>query len=151
MATDRFSFEGFLPAKGGERARRLKAVADDERTVVLYEAPHRVRRTIADLAAACGDSRRVAVARELTKVHEEVWRGTLAGAAIHLEATEPRGEYALVVEGRAPEVVVADEASISAALTVHLHAGETKRDAVANVARELGVPKRQVYEVVLGL
>ncbi|MCB1284066.1 MAG: 16S rRNA (cytidine(1402)-2'-O)-methyltransferase, partial [Microthrixaceae bacterium] len=78
LATDRFVFEGFLPRKGAERSRRLADVASQPRTVVLYEAPHRVRRTVADLVDACAPERRVALARELTKLHEEVWRGTLA-------------------------------------------------------------------------
>jgi 16S rRNA (cytidine1402-2'-O)-methyltransferase len=99
LATDRFCFEGFLPRKGGERAARLAALAAEPRTVVLFEAPHRVRRTVADLARACGDGRTVAIVRELTKVHEEVWRGRLADAVGYLAGRDPRGEYVVVLGG----------------------------------------------------
>ena len=80
LAAGRFAFEGFLPRKGSGRTERLRAVADERRTVVLYEAPHRVARTLADLAASCGPDRRIVLARELTKLHEEIWRGTLGEA-----------------------------------------------------------------------
>ena len=99
LPTGRFVFEGFLPRKGSGRTGRLAAVAAEERTTVLYEAPHRVARTLADLAAACGDDRRVAVARELTKLHEEVWRGTLAEAVTWAAATPPKGELVLTLDG----------------------------------------------------
>ncbi len=89
LPTARFVFEGFLPRKGSARARRLAAVAGEERTVVLYEAPHRLARTVADLAGACGADRRVVFARELTKLHEEVWRGTLGEALERVAAVEP--------------------------------------------------------------
>jgi 16S rRNA (cytidine1402-2'-O)-methyltransferase len=117
---------------------------------VLFEAPHRVRQTVADLAAALGPRRRVAVARELTKAFEEVWRGTLEEAAAHLAATAPRGEYVLVVAGApAPETPSAD--AVEDALRGRLATGADKRTAIAAVAAELGVPKRQVYEAALRL
>ncbi|HZQ83745.1 MAG TPA: 16S rRNA (cytidine(1402)-2'-O)-methyltransferase, partial [Acidimicrobiales bacterium] len=84
LPTGRFAFEGFLPRKGAERRQRLAGIAADRRTTVLYEAPHRLAATVADLAEACGPLRRVALARELTKLHEETWRGTLAGAVEHV-------------------------------------------------------------------
>jgi 16S rRNA (cytidine1402-2'-O)-methyltransferase len=150
LAGDRFCFEGFLPVKGGERGRRLAALAEEERVVVLYEAPHRVRRTVGDLAAACGGSRPVALARELTKLHEDVWRGTLAAAGEHLAATEPRGEYVVVLGGRpAAEAGEADEDSIRRALAARRAAGDDKRTAIAAVASALGVPKREVYEIAV--
>ena len=102
LPTGRFVFEGFLPRKGSGRTERLASLASERRTIVLYEAPHRVARTLADLAAAFGAERRVAIARELTKLHEEVWRGPL-GEAVGWAATDPpRGELALVVEGAPP-------------------------------------------------
>jgi len=91
--TTRFVFEGFLPRSGRERTDRITEVAAERRTVVLYEAPHRVTRTVTDLAAACGGERRVTLARELTKLHEEVWRGSLAAALEHTAQVAPRGEY----------------------------------------------------------
>ncbi|MGQ0520701.1 MAG: 16S rRNA (cytidine(1402)-2'-O)-methyltransferase [Actinomycetota bacterium] len=150
LASDRFVFEGFLPRKGPARRRRLAALAGDERTVVLYEAPHRMVATIDDLAAACGPEREVALARELTKVHEEVWRGTLGRAADHLAARAPRGEYVIVVAG-APEPPAATDEEIEGALAARLRAGDDQRSAVAAVAGELEVGKRRVYELALRL
>ncbi len=146
LSTSRFCFEGFLPRKGTARARRLAEVAADVRTTVVFEAPHRVRQTVADLAGAAGDTRRVAVARELTKMHEEVWRGTLAGAVEHLATREPRGEYVVVLDG-APPPDPAGEADVEAALRARLETGTDKRSAIAEVTAVLGVPKRVVYDV----
>lgn len=140
----RFAFEGFLPRKGSGRTERLAAVAAEGRTTVLYEAPHRVARTLADLAAACGGERRVALARELTKLHEEHWRGTLADAVVHIADHEPRGEFVLVLEGAPPPGEVTDEA-ILAALAAARAAGASTRDAAGEVAVALGVPKRRAY------
>lgn len=149
LPADRFVFEGFLPRKGGERRRRLDALASERRTTVLYEAPHRIRATVDDLLAACGPERAAVVARELTKRHEEVWRGTLGRAADHLAGTEPRGEY-VVVLGGAPEAEVGDD-EIARALAQHLGAGEDRKTAVAAVAAELAVAKRRVYQLALRL
>jgi 16S rRNA (cytidine1402-2'-O)-methyltransferase len=148
LPTHRFAFEGFLPRKGSGRTDRVKAVAADPRTTVLYEAPHRVRQTIADLAGACGPLRRVALARELTKLHEEVFRGTLGSAAEHLDATEPRGEFVVVLDG-APPAPPAGPDDIAAALAARLQTGQSKKDAIAAVAADLGVPKRRVYDIAL--
>jgi 16S rRNA (cytidine1402-2'-O)-methyltransferase len=148
LPTSRFAFEGFLPRKGPTRAQRLREIAADARTTVLFEAPHRVRQTVTDLAAAAGRLRRVALVRELTKMHEEVWRGTLAGAVDHLETKEPRGEYVVVLDG-APPPAPAQEGDVEAALRARLEAGADKKVAIAEVAAELDVPKRVVYDVAL--
>ena len=108
LPTSRFVFEGFLPRSGRDRSGRLADIAAERRTVVLYEAPHRIERTIADLRAACGDDRRVAVARELTKLYEDVTRGTLGD----IEIGAPRGEYVVVIEGATAEPVAADDDAI---------------------------------------
>lgn len=150
LSTGRFCFEGFLPRKGGAKAQRLAEVAAEPRTVVLFEAPHRVRQTITDLALAAGALRRVVVARELTKLHEELWRGTLAGAVEHLATKEPRGEYVLVLEG-APPPDPAEEPDVEAALRSRLDGGLDKRSAIAEVATVLRVPKRLVYDIALRL
>lgn len=150
LPTQRFVFEGFLPRKGRDRSERLSALAAERRTVVIYEAPNRVRQTVDDLLAACGPHRRIALARELTKLHEEVWRGTLSGAAEHVAAVEPRGEHVVVVEG-APAGPAATDADIEGALAARMDAGEDKRAALAAVASELHVPKRRVYDVALRL
>jgi 16S rRNA (cytidine1402-2'-O)-methyltransferase len=150
LPTSRFVMEGFLPRSGAERARRLAEVAGEPRTVVLYEAPHRVARTVADLVAACGPDRHVVLARELTKLHEEVWRGTLAEAVAHLAASEPRGEYVVVLAG-APPAAAADDDSIRAALLDALADGESRSSAVATVVATLGVAKRRVYDIATSL
>ena len=148
LSTSRFCFEGFLPRKGSARAHRLAEVAADTRTTVLFEAPHRVRQTVADLAVAAGGRRRVALVRELTKLHEEIWRGTLEGALAHLETKEPRGEYVVVLDG-APPAAPADESDVEDALRARLDAGADKRTAIAEVTAALGVPKRLVYDTAL--
>lgn len=146
----RFVFEGFLPRSGRERTERIAEVAEERRTIVLYEAPHRVERTIADLAAACGASRRVALARELTKLHEEIWRGTLAEAAVHLTERAPRGEYVVVVEA-APAAVEADDDAVLTALRMALAGGADRRTAIATVMASTGAAKRRVYDLALTL
>jgi 16S rRNA (cytidine1402-2'-O)-methyltransferase len=150
LPTGRFTFEGFLPRKGSTRTARLAQVAGEPRTLVLYEAPHRLARTLADLAAACGPDRRVAIGRELTKLHEEHWRGTLADAVAWAEDASPKGELVLVVDG-APPPPAADADAIEAALAEELRAGATARDAAAAVARVLGVPKRRAYDLAVQL
>ena len=145
--TTRFVFEGFLPRSGRERTRRLAAIAAEPRTVVMYEAPHRVERTVVDLAALCGGTRSVAVARELTKIYETVWRGSLEDAVTHLGITPPRGEYVIVLQGAPPRDEVTD-AEIRSALHVAL-AGHSRKDAVEAVVGQLDVPKRRVYDLAL--
>ena len=149
LSTARFVFEGFLPRKGGDRSERLAGLAGEQRTVILYEAPHRLAATLEDLVDRCGPLRQVAVIRELTKLHEEVWRGTLAGAVDRARAAPPRGEHVLVMAG-AP-VCVPGEAEVEAALQARLSSGQTAKEAVAEVAGELKVPKRRVYDAALRL
>ncbi len=144
LPTDRFVFEGFLPRKGRARAERLTAIADETRTTVVFEAPTRLRATLTDLADACGSDRAVAVARELTKVFEDVWRGTLADAVTHAQSTEPRGEYVIVV-GPAAARGPAREVEVEDAIRAALADGRSARDAAAEVAAELGVPRRRAY------
>lgn len=151
LATGRYVFEGFLPRKGRDRADRLALVAAEERAVVVYESPNRVLATLADLAGVCGGGRRVAVARELTKLHEEVVRGTLAEAAEHFGANEPRGEFVLVIEGRPAETGPVDDDALIAALRDAIDEGNSKRDAVAEVAKATGEPRRRVYELSIAL
>ncbi len=149
LPADRFCFEGFLPRKGGERKRRLAAIAAETRTTVVFEAPHRVAVLALELASACGADRPVAVARELTKIYEEVWRGTLGEAVAWLDQKEPRGEYVLVIGGAPP--VAVDDAAIELALERRLAAGDARRSAVDAVAADLDVPRRRVYEAALRL
>jgi 16S rRNA (cytidine1402-2'-O)-methyltransferase len=147
--TTRFVFEGFLPRSGRERANRLATIAAESRTTVMYEAPHRVERTGVDLAEACGGQRRVAIARELTKIYESVWRGTLDAAVAHLGATSARGEYVIVLEGAPPRGEVSDD-EIRSALHLALD-GHSRKDAVEAVVGQLEVPKRRVYDLALAV
>jgi len=144
FASGRYVFEGFLPRKGRDRTERLRELADESRIVVLYEAPHRLVRTLADLAEVMDTSRSCAIARELTKMHEDVWRGSLADAAAAVG--EPRGEYVIVIDQAQPPADVTDDV-LKGAVADAKAGGLSTRDAVAEVARSFGVGKRRVYEL----
>jgi 16S rRNA (cytidine1402-2'-O)-methyltransferase len=148
LPTDRFVFEGFLPRKAGDRARRLAALADERRTAVLYESPRRLGAALAELAAALGESRRAVVCRELTKTHEEVVRGTLAELAAAF-AAGARGEITIVVAGAAgagPAISLEDAAAQAIA---RARDGEPRNAAIAAVARAHGLARRAVYDAVV--
>lgn len=150
LPTDRIAFDGFLPRSGAERRERLTEVARERRTTVLYEAPHRLEKTLVDLASVCGEDRRIALTRELTKMHEEVWRGSLADAVKHSQTVAPRGEYAIVI---APalhsEVEVTDE-EIVRELAARTATGLSKRDAIDEVTAAFGVARKRVYAIAVG-
>jgi 16S rRNA (cytidine1402-2'-O)-methyltransferase len=151
----RWGFEGFLPRSGGERKRRLARIATDDRATVFFESAGRTAATLRDLAAACGGERRAAVARELTKRHEEVRRGTLAELAAALVAAPPRGEVTIVVSGvdaeqerGTPAAVAAEAVALNAALTrvtALVAAGTSRSEAARQVAAETGIPRRALY------
>ncbi|WP_460815173.1 16S rRNA (cytidine(1402)-2'-O)-methyltransferase [Nocardioides korecus] len=147
LPVDRFCFEGFLPRKAGERARRLAGLADEQRTLVFFEAPHRTHATLLAMAEAFGQARRGAVCRELTKTHEEVGRGTLADLAGWAEAGV-RGEVTLVVEGAPEPEAVTDPAALADLVGEEEAGGTSRKEAIAVVARRSGVPKRLVYDAV---
>jgi 16S rRNA (cytidine1402-2'-O)-methyltransferase len=149
LPVDRFCFEGFLPRKAGERLSRLREVADERRTLVYFEAPHRLDDTLAAMAEVFGGERRAAVCRELTKTYEEVRRGPLAELAAWA-AEGVRGEITVVVEGapaRGTEPVGAEE--LVARVRAREEAGERRKEAIAAVAVEAGVPKREVFDAVV--
>jgi 16S rRNA (cytidine1402-2'-O)-methyltransferase len=148
LAADRHVMEGFLPRQGPERRARLAEVAAERRTTVLYEAPHRLARTLGDLASLCADDRPIVLVRELTKMHEEIWRGSLAESLAHVADREPRGEYVIVLAG-APDAPPPDQATIERAIDDALAAGLSGRDAAADVSAALGVPKRAAYAIAL--
>jgi 16S rRNA (cytidine1402-2'-O)-methyltransferase len=148
LPTDRFCFEGFLPRRAGVRDRRLAELATEPRTMVFFEAPHRVLATLAAMAEAFGAGRPCAAVRELTKVHEEVLRGPLEEVRARLEAAGPRGELTLVVGG-APAPVPAASAGLAAEVAALVAGGSSTRDAIATVARASGTPRRTVYQAVL--
>ncbi|CAL9470683.1 16S rRNA (cytidine(1402)-2'-O)-methyltransferase [Streptomyces sp. enrichment culture] len=149
LPVDRFCFEGFLPRKAGERLTRLREVAEERRTLVYFEAPHRLDDTLAAMAEVFGAQRRAAVCRELTKTYEEVRRGPLAELAAWA-AEGVRGEITVVVEGapeRGPEVL--DAAELVRRVRVREEAGERRKEAIAAVAAEAGLPKREVFDAVV--
>jgi 16S rRNA (cytidine1402-2'-O)-methyltransferase len=148
LPSDRFCFEGFLPRKAGERRARLGAVAAERRTAVFFEAPHRLAEALADMAAVLGADRPAVVCRELTKTHEEVRRGTLAELA-SWAAEGVRGEITVVVGGAPEPTVDLTAGELVRQVHVREEAGLTRKDAVAAVAQETGVPKREVYDAVV--
>jgi 16S rRNA (cytidine1402-2'-O)-methyltransferase len=147
LPSARFVYEGFLPRKGRERVQRLGELADEHRTAVLYEAPHRIERTLADLRAICGPERRVSISRELTKLHEETVRGTLGTINIG----EPRGEYVIVLGGVVVSDAPATDADVISMLSDLIATGSSTRDAATHVATSTGRRKREVYELAVAL
>ena len=148
LPVDRFCFEGFLPRKAGERARRLAGLADEQRTMVFFEAPHRTEAALAAMATAFGDDRAAAVCRELTKTHEEVRRGGLADL-VSWAAAGVRGEVTIVVGGASgASDVPTDPASLAALVADSEEEGMSRKEAILDVARRAGLPKREVYDAV---
>ncbi|NQW33433.1 MAG: 16S rRNA (cytidine(1402)-2'-O)-methyltransferase [Acidimicrobiaceae bacterium] len=148
LPTSRFVFEGFLPRSGIERTERLAMTTTESRTIVLYEAPHRLVKTLSDLTTACGAMRRVVLARELTKLHEEIWRGTLQDANMFVANTEPRGEYVIIIEPAKPPAPPTNE-ELLAAIRAEIAKGVSRKDSAARVSARFGVAKRTVYELAL--
>lgn len=147
--TARFAFEGFLPVQKKQRAARLDAVKDDPRTLIFYEAPHKLCATLEDLLRVLGD-RPISLCRELTKVYEEVQRMTLAEAAAYYQAHEPRGEFVLIVSGAAesdmPQLTLEDAARLAQSLTAD---GIRAADACRQIAKETGFSKSELYAALL--
>ena len=155
LPTRRFRFEGFLPKEKKERKQVVSEVADGTATLVFYEAPHRLKETLAVLLAALGD-RQAAVCRELTKVHEQVMRCSLSEAVRFFEQEEPRGEYVLVIRGRDPEELREEEQASWEALSVPEHVafyeaqGLDRKEAMKRAAKDRGVSKREIYAELIG-
>ena len=149
LAPGRFVFEGFLPRKAGDRRKRIESLVDEQRTIVLFESPHRIAATLEDLRAVLGD-RRVSLARELTKLFEEMLRGPLSEVAARLEERPARGEITLVVEGAVHDHRPEPPAeSLAARARSLMAAGVDRKEAMAQVAREAGVPRRKVFDALL--
>lgn len=149
LPTGRFVFEGFLPVNKAERRERLQNLLGEERTLIFYEAPHRLRTTLADLLNAFGD-RNAALCRELTKLHEDTMRATLSQAAAWYQENEPRGEYVLVISGaeRTGEQAVTLEQGVSMVLE-RRERGERMKDAVRQVAADTGLARNELYDAAL--
>ncbi len=150
LPTGRFCFEGFLSTNKKNRQDHLQALAGEQRTMIFYEAPHKLLNTLQDLAAAFGPDRRISLCRELTKLHEEVIRTTLQGALNYYTELSPRGEYVLVLEGAAP----AEEAELTLddvlkLVEARLEQGLSKKDAVKQVSKETGFAKNALYDAVM--
>jgi 16S rRNA (cytidine1402-2'-O)-methyltransferase len=147
LATDAFLFAGFLPPKSGARRTRLSELKDERATLVLYEAPHRVAETLADMREILGD-RHAVVARELTKLHEELLRGRLSELESALGPERRRGEIVLLVAGATDEPAAADETPVADRVAALEAEGLSRMDAIKRVAKERGLPKRDVYREV---
>ena len=151
LPTGRFTFEGFLAMNRKNRRAHLESLAGEERTMIFYEAPHKLRATLEDLKGAFGPERRIALCRELTKLHEEVRRTTLGQAADWYGANPPRGEFVLVVEGARPETAAAPDWPEALGRVEALRGeGLSLRDAVRQAARETGLPKNELYDRAVG-
>jgi 16S rRNA (cytidine1402-2'-O)-methyltransferase len=148
LPADRFCFEGFLPRRAGERNRRLTALAAEQRTLVFFESRHRIAATLAAMRDAFGEQRRAAVCRELTKTHEEIRRGSLGELASWAASGDVLGEITLVVAGAADAVRAATAADAAAMVAEREAVGADRKEAIAAVAREVGLPKRVVYAAV---
>ena len=151
LSTRKFAFEGFLSAKASERRRELEAVKGERRTVVFYEAPHKLKNTLSDMRDIFGSERKISLCREITKLNEEILRFSLDDAVNYYEQNEPRGEFVLVVEG-APEGAIADEKQDLLSLSPEEHIahyvneGLSKMDAIKAAAKDRGVPKSEMYK-----
>jgi 16S rRNA (cytidine1402-2'-O)-methyltransferase len=148
LPADRFCFEGFLPRRAGERNRRLTALAAEQRTLVFFESRHRLAATLAAMRDAFGEQRHAAVCRELTKIHEEIRRGSLGELASWTAGGDVLGEITLVVAGAADAVATATAADAAAMVAEREAVGDDRKEAIAAVAREVGLPKRVVYAAV---
>ena len=152
LPTGRFTFEGFLSTSKKSRQEHLQSLAKEQRTMIFYEAPHKLLHTLEDLLQAFGSERRISLCRELTKLHEEVIRTTLQGALDYYKELVPRGEYVLILEGAVPE----EEAELTLEdvlqmVSQRMESGLSRKDAVKQVAKETGFPKNTLYDASLTL
>ena len=153
LSTQRFAFEGFLPPQKNERRKRLEKMKYDDRTMVFYEAPHKLKATISDMAEILGECRKISFCRELTKLNEEIMRLTLGEAVKYYEDHEPRGEYVLVIEGYAGVVPTGDEDLTLLSPEDHVakyeSEGMKRMDAIKRAAKERGISKSEMYKLLL--
>ena len=148
MACGRFTFEGFLPVPKKERRAHLEEVKAEKRTMVFYEAPHKLQRTLADMLECWGD-RKIALCREITKLHEECFRTTLSEAIAHYEEHPPRGEFVLVIEGCTAVEAPVEEADLLAQVQALVEGGMPLMGAVKQVAKANGASKNKLYQEAL--
>jgi 16S rRNA (cytidine1402-2'-O)-methyltransferase len=145
LPTDSFAFEGFLPAKHMARLKRLQGLAKEERTIIFYEAPHKIMKTIEDMLEVFGE-RRAVITRELTKIHEETIRGTLSEILKHLREGTIKGEFTIILHGASAEPLKQDIDTAEYLKNLIVHRGLSKKEAISIAAEELGLPKKEVYK-----
>ncbi len=151
LPSDRFIFEGFLPVKGQERISRLDSLASEARTIIIYESPHRLQQTIKDLTKVLGIERKIVLARELTKLYEEFWRGTLEEAAIQLKNKEPQGEYTLLVAGTPTALPYLSAEEIESELKAIMLQKVSRSQASRQLAKVTAHSRQELYQVALGI
>jgi len=151
LPTEQFVFEGFLPTKGQERRDRLQAIQTESRTLILYESPHRLRQTLQDLAEVLGSARPLVLARELTKLYEEFWRGSIEEAINHYSQREPQGEYTLVVAGLPKALPQLSEAELKTELQQIMAQGISRSQASRQLAKVTGLSRRPLYQLALSI
>ena len=149
LPTDKFVFEGFLPLKEKERQARLELLHSESRTIVLYEAPHRLIKTLTDLANAMGKEREIVLARELTKIHEEFWRGNVQNAIALYTKRQPKGEYTLLLKGAADTNLIMSEDELKVELKQLLLKGMTRSQASRQLAKSTTLSRREIYQLDL--
>ncbi|MEH2408569.1 16S rRNA (cytidine(1402)-2'-O)-methyltransferase [Nostoc sp.] len=151
LPTDRFVFEGFLPSKSQHRQEHLESLQTESRTLIFYESPHRLRDTLQDLAEVWGSDRQIVLGRELTKLYEEFWRGTIAEAIAHYSQREPQGEYTLVVAGIPASQPQLTEEELKAELKQLISQGISRSQASRQLAKFTSLPRRQLYQLALSI
>ncbi|GAB4285682.1 MAG: 16S rRNA (cytidine(1402)-2'-O)-methyltransferase [Oscillatoriaceae cyanobacterium] len=150
LPTERFVFEGFLPSKGKARRERLQAIATETRTIILYEAPHRLVQTLEDLGENLDNQRHLVIARELTKLYEEFWRGSIGQAISHYQLDiKPQGEFTLIVAGNTQTHEPLSEEALKSELENLLKQGMSRSQATQHLAQAAALPRRQIYQLAL--
>jgi len=151
LPTDRFVFEGFLPASGQERQQRLEVLAAESRTLIFYESPYRLQQTLEDFANIFSPSRQIVLARELTKLHEQFWRGTIEDAIAYYTDHEPKGEFTLILAGAPAETPVLSEVALKAELSQLINQGLSRSQAARQLSHLTNLPRRHLYQMALSL
>jgi 16S rRNA (cytidine1402-2'-O)-methyltransferase len=151
LPTDRFIFDGFLPAKSQQRRQYLESLQGESRTLVFYESPHRLRDTLASLGEVLGSDRQLVIARELTKLYEEFWRGTIGDAIADYTQREPQGEYTLLVAGNPPSQIQLTETQLKTELLQMMHQGISRSQASRQLAKDTSLSRRYLYQLALAI
>jgi len=151
LPTDRFIFDGFLPTKSQQRRQYLESLQGESRTLVFYESPHRLRDTLADLGEVLGSDRQLVIARELTKLYEEFWRGTIGDAIADYTQREPQGEYTLLVAGNPPSQIQLTETQLKTELLQMMHQGISRSQASRQLAKDTSLSRRYLYQLALAI